>query len=235
MVLTEEAIVKLIDNKLKEQEAKFLIIIRDLQAVNTDLKKRIETLEKDVIMAFQELEDNKRDIHKIDQYQRRNNLEISGIPDSFEGEDLQNICTEIFNRICTPPGEAIDPDEAITHLDIEGCHRLKGTDKNNVPTTIIRFVNRRTCEDIMEHKTLIKNLNIDELGDAVKSIYVNENHCPYYRELAARCRRLRKHKMIDNTWSNNGIIKIKLCDGKFRIITHQADLDKLFPDYVYFN
>ena len=46
--------------------------------------------------------------------QRRNNVEISSIPNSIPDEDLENILI----TICKDSGVEIDP------KDIEGCHRL---------------------------------------------------------------------------------------------------------------
>ena len=44
----------------------------------------------------------------------RNNMEISGIPNSIPGKDLENTVI----RICNDSGVEID------QKDIEGCHRL---------------------------------------------------------------------------------------------------------------
>ena len=46
--------------------------------------------------------------------QRRNNVEISSIPNSIPDEDLE----KILITICKDSGVEIDP------KDIEGCHRL---------------------------------------------------------------------------------------------------------------
>ena len=73
-----------------------------------------------------------------------------------------------------------------------------------------------------------------ELQGAVKNIYINENLCPYYKELSAKGRRLVKKDMIQDTWVRNGTVKIKLKNNKIKTITHQNDLDKIFPNFVYF-
>ena len=235
MELTEEAIIELIESKLASQEVKFNKQILQLLNENNVLKERVETLENDLIIAFTDIEENKRATFSNDQYQRRNNLEISGIPDSFEGEELEKVCINLVNTICcTAQGEDFDYENAIGPGDIEGCHRLNSKNKNSVKNTIIRFVNRKVCDDAMSNKSRLKDAKIEELGSAIKNIYFNENLCTYYKDLAARCRRLRKSREIDETWTKNGIVRIKMKNGRIRSITHQADLDNMFPRFVYF-
>ena len=77
----------------------------------------------------------------------------------------------------------------------------------------------------------IKN---DELGNVVKKIYINDNLSHYYKQLAAKGRRLKKNREIIDTWTTNGIVKIKLHNDSIKTLTHQNDLDILFPNYDYF-
>ena len=50
-----------------------------------------------------------------EQYSRRECLEISGIPESIQDDDLEDYITKIFNECDTP----VDP------ANIEACHRSK--------------------------------------------------------------------------------------------------------------
>ena len=74
-----------------------LLIVKN---VNSNLEKRIATLEK--LQA------------KTEQYSRRNNAEISGIPNDILDNDHEKKVIEICK----------DSDIVITSSDIEGCHRL---------------------------------------------------------------------------------------------------------------
>ena len=88
---------------------------------NSNLEKRITTLEK-----FQA---------KTEQYSRRYNVEISGIPNDVLDNDLEEKVIEIGK----------DSDIVITSSDIEGCHRLplgrNSTSENKL--VIVKFVNRK--------------------------------------------------------------------------------------------
>ena len=249
MALSLNVVNEQIEKKLKDQDAKFNVIlekqlndqhekysklIKKLQADNNILEKRVSTLEKDIVVAFKDLETTKRATFANDQYQRRNNVEFSGIPESIVGDNLEEVCIDLINNICSEPGVPSDTESLIGKFDIEACHRIHSKDKNNVKNTIIRFINRTVCEDILSNKKKIKEVKMDILGSEVNNIYVNENLCSYYKDLSAKCRRLKKRKKITDTWIKNGIVRIKLLNDNIKIITHQSDLDFYFPDFVYF-
>ena len=65
--------------------------------------------------------------NKQDQYTRRNNLEIHGIPGKVKDDQLQEKVIYIFSQL----------NIGISKADIEDCHQLG---KSN---TTVRFVNRK--------------------------------------------------------------------------------------------
>ena len=161
-------------------------------------------------------------------------MEFRGIPESIEDDDLENICIRIINNIISEPGEPFHGENAISSADVEACHRLRVTNSDNVKNTIIRLKNRKHCDLIFSNKKKIGNLEIEDLGESTKNIYVNENICSYFKELSAKCRKLKKRRKISDTWTTYGTVKIKLKNGSIKVITHINDLDILFPNFVYF-
>ena len=76
------------DNLDKEMLNLKDVIIKDLQVVNQRLRNKINNLEKKAIS----LEENS---NSLERYGRRNILEISGIPDDINDQNLQekvNVC-----------------------------------------------------------------------------------------------------------------------------------------------
>ena len=75
---------------------------------------------------------------KAEQYNRRNNVEISGIPNDVLDNDLEEKVIEICK----------DSDIVITSSDIEGCHRLplerNSTSENK--RVIVKTVNKKHSE-----------------------------------------------------------------------------------------
>ena len=113
-----------------------LVITRN---VNSRLEERIINLEK--IQT------------KGEQYSQRNNIELSGIPNSICDEDLENT---VIN-ICKESG--ID----VNARDNEGCHQLplsrnsRGQDKR----VIVKFVNWKYAEAMLKDKNKLSVKTLD--------------------------------------------------------------------------
>ena len=60
-------------------------------------------------------------------------------------------------------------------------------------------------------------------------VYINESLCPYYKKIWTKCRKLLDAKQILSFWVSNGSIKVKLINENVSVITHDCDLEKLFP------
>ena len=99
------------------------VIIKNLQAENERLRKKVNVLENKV--STLESEHN-----SLQQYGWGNNIKISGIPDRVPDQILEEKVVDILNEI------SVD----VSPKDIEVCHRV-GVSKNNSKKTIVRFIN----------------------------------------------------------------------------------------------
>ena len=114
--------------------------------VNNRLEERIINLEKNQA--------------KGEQYSRRNNVELSGIPNSICDEDLENTVINISKE------SRINMDTR----DLEGCHRLplsrnsRGHDKK----VIVKFVNQKYAEALLKDKKRISGKNFGHLHALTK-------------------------------------------------------------------
>ena len=59
------------------------------------------------------------EIAKQDRYSRRNNIEIGGIPDKFDDDQLEEVAIAILNKL----------EVNCVSNDLEACHRLPLTKK----------------------------------------------------------------------------------------------------------
>ena len=101
------------------------------------------------------------------QYSRRDTLEIVGIPNSVGNSVLEETVRDVFKKI----GVEID------ERDVQACHRLKEKER-----TIVKFVNRKDCLQILRVKKDLKSLDPTELDFPENTkIFINESLCPYYR------------------------------------------------------
>ena len=83
-----------------------------------------------------------------EQYSRRNNIELAGIPKSIK----DNVLEETIINICEEHGIDISP------VDIEACHRLPlsnaqaNKDPNQCKRVIVKFFNRKLPELLLQIK-----------------------------------------------------------------------------------
>ena len=143
-----------------------LLIVRN---VNQNLQNRIINLKKQQ--------------SKSEQYNRRNNVEISGISNEVSDQNLE----QTVIGICKDSGIEVNP------LDIEGCHRLP-LGRNATNTTkrvIVKFVNRKHSEATLQHK---KDIN------QKSKVFVSHSLCPYYRFLWGKCKELQRKGRINQVF-----------------------------------
>ena len=114
-------------------------VIKNLLDESKGLKERVKSLEEN----YDEHQDHIIDIEKqsqaLEQYTRRNNLEICGIPNNISDEALETKCIEIFEAV----------DISVDNSEIEACHRLPTDQRNKSKpkTVIVKFTNHKfvTC------------------------------------------------------------------------------------------
>ena len=96
-------------------------VIDGLKEENFRLQQKVQHLEK-------KLSDIEIAENKLEQYVKRNNIEIQGILSSVHDNLLEDKVIDIFSQL----------NITISKSDIEDCHRLG---KANLKNTIVRFVN----------------------------------------------------------------------------------------------
>ena len=156
------------------------VIIKNLQIENQRLQTRVNDLENRVL-SF-EISGN-----HLEQYGRRNNLEITGISDDVSDENLEGKVIEVLNEI------QVD----VSRSDIEVCHRI-GKSKNSPKKTIVRFTNRKYAKKaLLNRKSLMNNVTYN-------NIYINENLTKANNTIAYNCRKLKRNGMIDKNYLREG-------------------------------
>ena len=109
-----------------------------LQSQNERLREKLSSLENKVIS----LETSQ---NMLDQCGRRNNIEISSIPDSAEQSSLEEKVASVFSNV------GVD----VTFKDTEACHQI-GKAETIKKKTIVRFTNRKfDKEALYQEKTKI--------------------------------------------------------------------------------
>ena len=215
--------------KLQKENAALKTEITEMKEDLIEKARMIDELQESIMktqedkadhMAFCEVE---RDTAELQQYTRRNNIEISGLPETIEDKSLEDTVIKIAKAV----------DISIGKSDIEACHRLRRRKNDNGPRrTIVRFVNRKFAEKFMRKGKELRKPYILEKADLTEKIYINNNLCSYYRYLWGKVKSLYQNELIDSFWVFNGSINLKFLDSNETMkVTHLNDLIDCFPGH----
>ena len=116
------------------------VIIKHLQDENELLKARCSKLEDKVVSL-------ETSVNQVEQYGRRNNIVIPGIPDDSDDDELEDAVTSIMQ----------DVEVVVQSGDIETCHRIgKSDQKTSSKKTIVRFINCKYCKKALINRKKLK-------------------------------------------------------------------------------
>lgn len=204
-------------------------VIQSLQ--NT--KKQIRITESNIKKQDDAIYSNQEGIDELfgmmdelQQYSRRDCLEITGIP-KLPNEQPNNLISEVGALV----GVEINSD------DISIAHRLPDS-KNGKDRIIVKFLRRGKKDDIYKirkklTKKTIKDLPsvtamIEETDIQSKRIFINESLTPYRRKLLGMINTFKKENNFKFLWTVNGKIFLKEQETSNTLgpITNEADFDK---------
>ena len=136
---------------------------------------------------------------ECEQYPRRENLIISGIPACVQQNDLESTVINIVQQM----GFNIGP------RDISACHRL-GRARNGYPArVIVRFVNRKIVDFCLSNKRKLSELR----GVLRMNLRFFESLCGSNEETLKLCNKLKDNGDIHNFFIRNGFVKVVVDEG----------------------
>ena len=150
-----------------------------------------------------------------EQYSRRENLIISGIPENVSQDALEPKVLQILETIGL----------SITSHEIAACHRLKKHKSSFPAHTIVRFTNRKAVEFCLTNRErLIRNKQKLKMN-----LRFYENLCESNETTIRYCGKLKQSGKIHNFFLRNGFVKIIEAEGeKPKKIHHPDDLFQQF-------
>ncbi len=147
---------------------------------------------------YAEQERHKSALNDLEQYGRRECLEISGIH-PIEGEN----CKDITIKVAKAMGVDIGKD------DIVASHRIRKAKGD--PVIISKFLNRKTKENIMANRKHLKNktaglILCTEDAKAQNQIFVSESLTVVNRNLFQFARAKCQENDWKFLWTRNGVV-----------------------------
>lgn len=195
-----------LNEKYQKQEKN----IAEIAKVNARLQNENDILWTKVNSLKNDLKAEQVKRNNLEQYGRREMIEISGIP----REENEN-CTELVHKICRLVSAEVNKEK------IEIAHRIKNGD------IIAKFIDRPSRDRLYANRIKLKDKSIKDIGfNNETSIYLNESLSfdtkSLLYEVKKKCRSLGYKKII----TDNGIIKVKVIN-KWVKICNNEDLDSL--------
>lgn len=169
-----------------------------LSGLTEDIRKQEEVsrgLQDEVTRLSGEFDDNLTKLDELEQYTRKNSLEIHGVP------EIDATCEEILLGLA----EKMEVD--LRASDIEIIHRLQPRRGKNTTRSIIlvKFQSHKKKREMYLAKKKLKDVRIGEIFEGVAQdngkIYINENLTNRRKYLFGKLLALRKQNKILNTWT----------------------------------
>ena len=184
------ATVKTLNTKIEQTEDTFGM----LQEENKALKQEQVSLKAQVLRSANDL--------KLEQYTRRDCLEIRGIPlpEDLRVEDTNNIVLQLSQKMGIP----------LERNDISVSHRIRSSRASVDPAIIVKFVRREMRERLYRSRKRLKSITTADLGFSVdKKIFINESLTPKNKELFKDCLKFKNNKSYKFLWTSAGKIFLR--------------------------
>lgn len=170
---------------------------KELTNVNQALKMELQATTK-------KLQDLSAAHNDLEQYVRRECVEIRGIPlpSSQSKEDTNEIVLKVANLM----------DVDIEDRDISISHRLRNSESykgkgNKCPPIIVKFVRRITKDKFYKARRKLNDLSTKDLGYPIaQRIFIAESLTQKNKELFKEAYQVRKDKQFKYIWTSSGKI-----------------------------
>ena len=144
------------NDKLKQDVSSLQKVVRKAEDDVADLNDNLDGLKSDLDSAICQIDD-------LEQYNRKHNLEIHGIPESSE----ENLSDKIIKL-----GKVLNVH--IVNNDI--CHRMATRRSNGGPRPIIvRFKSYRAKSELYKSKKHLRSVSLNNYFHGAEAAYINEN------------------------------------------------------------
>ena len=167
------------------------------------LEKQITSLTKVTKKQREELEVLQVGLDDLEQYSRKNSLELHGIP-----EEIDMSTDEIVCKVAEAIGVNIKSD------DIEISHRLNR--RHGIKPIIAKFSSHKDKTKIYKARLQLRGRSVMDIfpdysstTDTPKRIYINENLTQYRKGMMDLALKKKKDEKIPSAWSLDGKIFVK--------------------------
>lgn len=196
--------------KLKGENIDLTRDNKSLRSINEKLTTECESLRKQ--MSHQD-----QRITASEQYSRKCNLEIKGIP-KLANEDLPSTLHEIGALLNVP----------ILKDDVEKCHRVPAKNATSIPNIVVQFKSRSKRDSVLQ-KAKKTRISTQDLGHSSNTpVFINEHLCPVLKQLLGMAIAKKKTANWKFVWTNDGRILARKDENSHVLHIREAcDIEKI--------
>lgn len=158
-------------------------------------------------------------VRNLEQYSRRNNIEISGVPGS-QSENIELVLVDIARSI-----NVVMSKEAVVV-----AHRVPSFSERRTPSIIVKFTTKREKDTWIEGFKTRRPLTADMINRKFgkEEVYVNEHLSPANKLLLKKTKEVAQTKNYAYVWNKDGKIFVRKEAGdKIRRINNEDELKYL--------
>jgi len=172
--------------------------LKELKAENTNLTKMQTKMEAENVQLKADLSQVKCELIELQQYTRRTNVEISGLPE-LENEDIKTTVRSVFHHL------KLENLESITAM-----HRVPTNRKDNHKPIIIQFANKAERDHCL-HKAKQSRFLASDINPrfSTSPVFINEHLAPAVKRLFYLCKTFKNEKGFKFCWIKEGKIFLR--------------------------
>lgn len=184
-------------------------------------KQKLNEISNIMVDLQKENEYLKSKLNEVDQQNRTNCLEITGVPEPGRGENIQ----VTVQLVCSALGVKLDASM------INSCYRLRSSNDRNSSKIIVSFTKKCYKDEILKCRKIKTDFATDLLDDSLKRcvqdsniIYINEFLTAYNKKLYLKAKEYKNKNKVKYLWVKNGNIFMRKSDNsKIIIIKSEHD------------
>lgn len=189
---------------MSDQYDELLTEVKQQKKEISDLKKRIERVETSGDAEVQQL---RREVNELEQYSRRQNIEVHGLVPSAN-ENLLSQLNALSEQLQLPK---------LTEQDFEAAHRLPPK-PDKVPVILVRFASRLTRDKWLQGNTRLRQMK--------STVRIYENLTAQNKKLFWQIKTKAAGKGYQFAWHKAGKMFVRKAAGDRLIrIAHEDDLE----------
>ena len=204
-------------------------IVRLLKASDEErkiLRAENKSLKTKVLESENELKALKESYDDLDQYLRRDCVEIRGLPVGSECANTNDVVLKVAEKI----GVDLVPSEiSVSHPLPSRTVPTKQGGNTRLNAIIVKFVRRDVKEKFYHARKNLKNLTASDFGyQSMNKVYINENLTRKNKELFNSTLKIKKEKGFKYIWTNQGRIYLRKNEASSPVhIKNQSDLQRM--------